>query len=301
MIGILISCLLLLQFSSFSLIRSTIKDNTPTSTVLLYVEIIKFCISTICAKNRRENLCQRPFAILVPASCFICMNIVSYYVVSEISATTYVMLMQLKIPMTCLVSFFILKSTYARNQIFCIFLICLSCMNICYNKKEIKNDYSLNFITTGGCILEVFLSALCSVYMQKMFDNNMDLLWIRNMELSFLSILFYISVILYNDYPFQCSFVGYVFSALGACGGILVALTLIYCGAVEKTIASSMAIVVVAIAEHVIYNQYPKITNVSFYFICFASVLMYHSEKLLNKRDSEKHIGTPLLSEEEKN
>ncbi len=297
MIDIVVSVLLLIQFSSFSLARSAIEDDTPTSTVLLYVEIIKFCVSTACAQNKHANLCQKPFAILVPTLCFVCMNIVSYYVVSQISATTYVMLMQLKIPMTSIVSFVLLKSKYSINQMFCIFLICLSCMNICYSKKEIKHISHLNIITIGGCILEVFLSSMCSVYMQKMFDNKLDLLWIRNMELSFLSMLFYTCIILYNNYPFKCSLVGYMFSALGACGGILVALTLIYCGAVEKTIASSMAIVVVAIAEHLIYNTFPVITNVSFYSICFASVFMYHAEKL--NKVSEKNVDYPLLREEQ--
>ena len=131
MLGIIVSVLLLIQFSAFSLVRSVLNDDTPTPTVLLYVEIIKFCISIVCAKNIRTNIFKRPLAIFVPTICFVCMNIVSYGVIAHISATTYVMMMQLKIPMTCIVSFIVLKSRYSWNQLFCIFLICLSCVNIC--------------------------------------------------------------------------------------------------------------------------------------------------------------------------
>lgn len=298
MIGCLVSILLLIQFSSFSLLRSLLSDSTPICTVLLYVEILKLLVSSICARDRRSNLFQRPFAILVPTLSFVLMNLISYWVVSNTSATAYVMLMQLKIPMTCVVSYCVLNLRYSIDKIFCIFLICVSCMNICVSKKELKSN-SLNFLTIGGCLVEVFLSSLCSVYMQKIFENKLELLWIRNMELSFLSMIFYICMIVFNDYPFNCSFVGYIFSVLGASGGILVALTLIYCGAVEKTIASSLSLVVVGIIEHIIYNRYPSITIGSFYIICFVSVLMYHSD-ILSKKEREilKSPSTPLLSEE---
>ena len=42
-----ISVLLSLQFSSFSLLRSFLKDSTPICTILLYSEVIKFFVCSI--------------------------------------------------------------------------------------------------------------------------------------------------------------------------------------------------------------------------------------------------------------
>ena len=297
MIGIVVSLLLLVQFSCFSLLRSALNDSTPASLVMFYTELIKLCISFVCANEKKGELFRNPFATLLPTICFVCMNMVGYTVAAQMSATTYVMMMQLRIPMTCLVSYLVLDARYSCNQMFCIFLICLSCMNICYDKREISPNVSLDVVHIGGCLLQVSLSALCAVYMQRVFERNVALLWVRNVELSLISIPFYACIIAYYEIPLHCSSVGYLFSVIGALGGILVALTLIYGDAVEKTLATSMALVVVAIAEHVIYGHWPRLTNVSFYTICFASVLAYNVEKW--KTNSENNtVHTPLLNEE---
>lgn len=291
--SIVVSILLCLQFSSFTLLRSYFVDDTPTTTVLLHVEILKCVVSFVCSLKRLQHMFTRPCAIAVPASCFIVMNIVSYWVVADISATTYVMLLQLKIPMTCFLSYMILQSYYSHTQLFAIFLICISCVNIC-NKSEVKNSV-LELWHVGGMLLEVILSALCSVYMQRMFDSDVSKLWLRNLELSMLSIPFYVATTFYHNASFQCSLLGYGFALLGGIGGILVGLMLTYCGAVEKTLVSAISLVVVTIVEHILYARTPKLSHLSFYTICIASVMFYSWDKLiLNKNEATK----PLLGED---
>lgn len=275
MISAALSIALCLQYSASSLLRSVLPDTTPVCTTLLHMEAIKLFVSAVISRGNLKHLCLQPLLVIPPAVCFLIMNIVSYVVVANVPATLYVMVMQLKLPATYLCSCILLKKQLSTHQTCAVTFICISCANIAH--KSPIGHAQIDILYIFGMLLESCFSAMCSVYLQKMFENSVTNLWIRNTELSLLSIPVYCAIILYNEFPWVCTLRGYMFACLGALGGILVAYTLIYCDAVAKTISSSFSVVLVAIVEHVIYHEVPSVTSVSFYVISLLSVLLYSS------------------------
>ena len=298
MIALLVSVGLCLQYAAFSLCRSILHDTTPVYTVLFYVELLKLVVSLFMARRQLDKFCARPLAILVPVLCFMLMNIVSYIVVANVPATVYVMVMQLKLPATYVCSYFALSNKMTLHQTFAVAFICISCANIA--QKNPIGNHQVGSIYILGMLFETVLSALSSVYMQKVFENNLETLWIRNVELSVCSLPAYAAVILYNDYPWRCTDIGYLFSCLGAVGGILVALTLIYTDAVAKTISSSVSVLLVTLCEHAIYREVPSVAFASFFTVTLLSVLLY-SSSAFEQGDVAKYAKfqeLPLLQEE---
>jgi drug/metabolite transporter (DMT)-like permease len=300
MIALLVSIGLCLQYAAFSLCRSMLHDTTPVYTVLFYVELLKLVVSFFMARRQLDKFCARPLAILVPVLCFMLMNIASYIVVTNVPATVYVMVMQLKLPATYVCSYFTLSKKMTLHQTFAVAFICISCANIA-QRNPIGNQVESIYIL--GMLFETALSALSTVYMQKVFENNLETLWIRNVEMSVCSLPAYAALILYNDYSWRCTSIGYLFSCLGAIGGVLVALTLIYTDAVAKTISSSISVLLVTLCEHVIYREVPSVAFASFFTVALLSVLLYSSSAFEQSEVATytKFQELPLLQEDTRN
>ena len=298
MIALLVSSGLCLQYALFSLLRSALHDDTPVYTVLLYVELLKGAVSLFMARRLLDRVCARPLPILAPVACFMLMNIVSYNVISHVPATVYVMVMQLKLPATYACSYVALSKQLTIHQTIAVAFICISCANI--SQKSPIDNSRIEPLYILGMLLETVCSALSSVYMQKVFANDLANLWIRNVELSACSLPAYAALIAYHDHPWTCTPVGYLFACLGAAGGVLVALTLIHGDAVEKTISSSVSVLLVALCEHAMHRKAPSVSSASFYSICLLSVLLYASHRTERRsadRDSDLRQDAPLLEE----
>tara|TARA_B100001989_G_C24546327_1_gene471045 strand:+ start:1712 stop:2464 length:753 start_codon:yes stop_codon:yes gene_type:complete len=232
--------------------------------------------------------------IILPALMFIVMNIVSYNLVSEISATTYVMLMQLKLPATCIISYLTLQKKFTNQKIFSVFLVCICSINIC-NEKQVTKHY-ITITNIIFALSEVILSSICSIYLQKIFREKQTI-WIRNVELCIFSIPFYIFIIFHSENTFVTTRTGLLFSLLASCGGILVALSLLYCGAVGKTLVSSASLVMVTTVEHILYQTIPKFYLITFYIISTTS-LIYYNHDIFEFDESKVAVSRPLLGEE---
>ena len=290
----LIYFLLCLQFSTFSLLRSILKDTTPICTILLYSEVIKLIICCFFVNDIKSKIFTEKI-IIVPTFLFIIMNIISYNVISEISATSYVTLMQLKLPATCILSYFTLQQNFTCQKVFSIFLIFICSVNIC-KEKQVTNQYIGNKNILFS-LLEVILSSICGVYLQKIFRGK-DHIWIRNLELCIFSIPVYIILVHNNESTFITTHTGLIFSVIAASGGILVALSLLHCGAVGKTLVSSVSLVLVTIIEHVLYKKIPRFNTITFYTIIISSIFYYNHDLIKFYETNSLHSRRPLLEEE---
>ena len=94
--------------------------------------------------------------------------------------------------------------------------------------------------------------------------------------------------------------VGIMFSILASLGGILVALSLLYCGAVGKSLVSSFSLVVITTIEHILYNTVPSFSIFTFYIISLTS-LMYYNYDIVVDFENNKMFSRHLLEEEEDN
>lgn len=275
MIDILISIVLCLQNAVFAILRSNMKDTTPIPTVLIYVETLKLFFSCFMIRKNIKDTFKGVHYILPSLTCFIIMNLISYWSITVVSASYYTVMMQMKLLWTVLFSYIILGTKYTLPQCSSVAIVCICCVNIAMKENSAATSKTTSYLATACIVLETVLSCLCSIYMQKIFDSCYNKLWIRNAQMSFFSILFYGSIIVYFDYRTIPTSVGILFSFLGALGGVLVALSLFYCGALPKVLSTSFSIVFITACETFYKKETPKFTIISFYIIASLSVLIY--------------------------
>ena len=271
--SIVVAALLSLQFSSFTLMRARIRDSTCTSCVLLWSEVMKAALSTCAAGTDARLVFRDPWPIAIPAACFIVMNIVSFWCVARVSASLYIMMMQLKLPWTLFTSWLVLERRFTAAQVIAVFLIAIACANILMHESQIT--LGGEYWPIVGMVVETLLSALCSVYMQKVFANSFTSMWVRNAELALLSIPVYAAIVQYRQCEWIPTQTGTAFALLASAGGILVALSLLYCGAMAKNIVTSSSIAMVTVADYMFDHRVPSFSHASFYVVCMLSIVLY--------------------------
>ena len=274
--GIMIA--LCLQYTTFSILRSEMPDTTCNSTVLFYSELFKlaFSLAMVYLQNTWSDLFRKLYIILIPALVFLLMNLINFWTITQIPASLYVIMMQFKLPWTLILSMIFLHATYTKHHIIFILFICVSCANIVLiNNNENVLKYA-GLLPTVAMVTETFLSALMGVYLEKMFENSAQTMWIRNVELSILSLPIYGSITYMKNCSFIPSQLGITFAMLCSLGGILVAFSIVYSGALTKTVVTSSSIILVTICESIIHNIVPGIQQLSFYFIGLFSIIFYN-------------------------
>merc|ERR1712217_1023450 len=112
---------------------------------------------------------------------------------------------------------------------------------------------------------ESCLSAATGVFTQWIFKGSFDMLWVRNAQFSVISLAQYtVLQWVIEDNEGKCGVLpdarGLLVAILYATMGISVALTLLWLGAIEKTIASVSAVVLTMLFDHLfVLNELPTL------------------------------------------
>lgn len=105
------------------------------------------------------------------------------------------------------------------------------------------------------------------------FNNDFETVWLRNTQMSFFSVTFYLATAWWHQSSLVITRVGLIFASLGALGGVLSALTLLFCGALPKTIASSCSVLLVMLFDQLWRHAALSLTQATFYTMAVASVV----------------------------
>ncbi len=110
---------------------------------------------------------------------------------------------------------------------------------------------------TLAVLTEVTLSGFASIYFEKVVKSDAEKLtiWERNFQLALGSFPIYLSFICFNGgdeagYFGGWTMVTYLLALLGASGGLLVALSIKYGDAILKTLATTGAIILSSVLDH---------------------------------------------------
>ena len=114
------------------------------------------------------------------------------------------------------------------------------------------------FIGTAAVLIEVILSGFASIYFEKVIKTDPEKIgiWERNFQLALGSCPIYIIFITANKGD-AAGFLGgwtptaWILAVLGAAGGLLVALSIKYGDSILKTLATTGAIILSSILDHV--------------------------------------------------
>jgi len=172
---------------------------------------------------------------------------------------------QLKILTTALFSRLILHRQYSYvkwraliSLMVGVILFSLSALKKESTEQNVSTEATF-YLGTAAVLIEVTLSGFASIYFEKVIKTDPEQLsiWERNFQLALGSIPVYALFILYDGggdggYFSGWSSVTYTLAFLGAAGGILVALSIKHTDSILKTLATTGAIVLSSLLDHLL-------------------------------------------------
>ena len=272
-LGILLA--VMLQNSSYALLRAysrgTLKETYSSSSVLLAMEVTKLIVSAYMVVTSSEpsdvpsgpplskyaHLLRRSLKMAVPAIIYLAMNLLSFVALARIDAATFSIAAQLKVLTTAAFSVALLGRSLHVRKWRALLTLTLGVVLISAETKPKSSSISWSgewAVGFGAVLAEVVLSGFASIYFERVLKSADEVysVWDRNFQLAVWSIAIYTPMMLRDNptAPFAgWSAVAAVCAAVGALGGVLVALCLKHADSVTKTIATTGAIVLTTLVN----------------------------------------------------
>ncbi|XP_015432625.1 PREDICTED: UDP-galactose translocator [Dufourea novaeangliae] len=258
-----------------------------TCLVLVFYEegnFVKFCNSLYL------NIIKQPIDTLkvcVPSLLYIIQNNLLYVSASNLDAATHQVTYQLKILTTAFFAVVILRRSLRNTQWGALILLVIGVVlvQLAQNSKTtlpsgIEQNRVIGF---SAALSACFLSGFAGIYFEKILKGSDVSVWMRNVQLSLLSLPFGLITCLINDGQVlqkQGFFFGYdlfvlYLVVLQAGGGLIVAMVVKYADNILKGFATSLAIIISCIASIYLFNF-----NLTFQFslgamLVICSIFLY--------------------------
>jgi solute carrier family 35 (UDP-sugar transporter), member A1/2/3 len=213
-------------------------------------------------KDRLFYLVETSRKMFVLALIYGAMNILSFVALRNISAGMFTIFAQCKILTTATFSTILLRRHYSWVQ----WRALASLMfGVILFSEPIWGDPNKHQSVEGGnailgsvaVVTEVILSGFASIYFEKVIKTDpLQLsIWERNFQLAMGSVPVYFVFLCLNaggeaGYMGGWSFLAVLLTALGAAGGLLVALSIKYGDSILKTLATTSAIVLSSVLDY---------------------------------------------------
>lgn len=271
-----------------------------TCLVLVYIEegnLLKFYIAL------KQTIVKEPFDTLkvcVPSILYIIQNNLLYVSASNLDAATYQVTYQLKILTTAFFAVVILRRSLRSSQwsalillVIGIVLVQLAQSGTVILPSGIEQNHLVGFT---AALSACFLSGFAGIYFEKILKGSDISVWMRNVQLSLLSIPFGLATCFINDGDIikrQGFFFGYdsfiyYLVILQALGGLIVALVVKYADNILKGFATSLAIIISCIASIYLFDFHLtfQFTFGAFLVICSIFLYSYQPKASIDKHSS---------------
>ncbi|CAI5708911.1 hypothetical protein KXD40_004825 [Peronospora effusa] len=211
--------------------------------------------------------------VCVPAMLYVVQNNLQYVAVSNLDASTFQVLYQLKILTTAIFSVVMLQRTLLLTQWGAIVTLMMGVALVQLDEGSsaatVKSEQTVQSTTNG--LLAVIAACMCSgfagVYLEKILKaaGSQTSLWERNVQMCFLGLVLSGGGLAYNDYESILTrgfFYGYrpvVWAAISfsAFGGLLTAVVVKYADNILKAFATSIAVVLSVILSAFVFDKIP--------------------------------------------
>lgn len=291
LLGAALCALLVLQTTSFGLIRSHFERHACDTVILGISEIAKGSISLVATRWHTEHdvifFDVRSWMYAsVPGILYTIMNGIGMGVTPYINATVFSIIMQMKLVFTLLLSATILRRRFTSGQYISVMSVMIGtiAMVVSTRRKTGTDDDGVRDVYLWAVLalfFETFLSGMSTIYVQSMFQQDKRAIWHRNVQLAVFGLLLCsVRGAIMQECAHTTSLNGHdmVLIFLNVVGGILVAFALLYAGGVEKCVATCLSVVCTIVSEKVIW----KMDNMSIESTLIAllvvfSVAQYHA------------------------
>jgi UDP-sugar transporter A1/2/3 len=281
-IRMVVLVVLCLQNSLFTVIRryslGTRQEKYSKYEVLLVSEIIKMIFSAYMILKSEDAMTtgkhrtmQQRLGYLISTSqkmiglalIYGAMNTLSLISLKNIGAGMFTIFAQCKILTTAACSSIILHRQYSWTQWRALIALSLGVLLFSQpiwdkNDTTTELDPDANVLLgTAAVLIEVTLSGFSSIYFEKVIKTDpLQLsIWERNFQLAFGSVPVYLAFMAFTTSPAEMGAgwtpLAWGVALLGAAGGLLVALSIKYGDSILKTLATTGAIILSSVLDHV--------------------------------------------------
>ncbi|KAF4517129.1 hypothetical protein B566_EDAN008888 [Ephemera danica] len=253
-----------------------------TSSAVLMAEVVKLFTCLVLVYNEEKNwqrwvatlyntIIRQPMDTLkvcVPSLVYILQNNLLYISASHLDAATYQVTYQLKILTTAMFTVVILRRSLLRTQwgALVVLLVGVVLVQLAHtDPPQSTNKMEQNrFLGFSAALTACFLSGFAGIYFEKILKGSDISVWMRNVQLSFLSLPFGLITCLASDWTniqnhgffFGYDFFVWYLVVLQAGGGLIVAMVVKYADNILKGFATSLAIVISCVASIYMFDFY---------------------------------------------
>ncbi|XP_050432809.1 UDP-N-acetylglucosamine transporter [Adelges cooleyi] len=274
--------------------RTRHKEMFISSTAVVMAEVVKLNICLILV-YKTESISWKHFISLldntiikqpmdtlkvcIPSLVYLIQNNLLYVSTSNLDAATYQVTYQLKILTTAVFSVIILNRKLMRHQWIALLVlisgVILVQLNDTNEKKTLNEQNRLLGITAA--LIACCLSGFAGVFFEKILKGADISVWMRNIQLSVVSIPLGFIVCFINDWS-HINTKGFFFDYdwyivylifLQAAGGLIVAMVVKYADNILKGFATSLAIILTTV-----FSVYFFETSINILFACGALLVM---------------------------
>lgn len=279
-------------------------DMFLSSTAVVMSELVKLvaCIflvfreegSTFTAlKHALHNtIIKQPMDTLkvcVPSMIYVIQNNLLYVAASHLDAATYQVTYQLKILTTALFTVAILRRQLRPTQWGALLILLIGVAMVQLAQTEpakaaaSKGPEQIRLVGFCAALAACFLSGFAGIYFEKILKGSNVSVWMRNIQLSFLSLPFGLCTCLVYDW-YRVNFNGFFFGydafiwylvVLQATGGLLVAMVVKYADNILKGFATSLAIILSCIVSIYLFEFNLTLQFSLGTLLVMASVFLY--------------------------
>ncbi|XP_031627491.1 UDP-N-acetylglucosamine transporter isoform X2 [Contarinia nasturtii] len=275
-----------LFYSSTAVVMSEL-TKLITCLVLVYFEegnALKF------GKALRKTIIENTMdtvKVCVPSLLYVIQNNLLYLSASHLDAATYQVSYQLKILTTAIFAVIILRKKLLVTQWgSLLFLIAgVAMVQLADDKKapSAHESHQNRFIGFSAALGACVLSGFAGIFFEKMLKGSDISVWMRNVQMSLLSIPLGIGTCMLTDFHKILTngffhgydlYVGYLV-VLQAGGGLLVALVVKYADNILKGFATSLSIIISCVASIYLFDFNLTIQFAIGAFLVIAAIFLY--------------------------
>lgn len=272
-----------------------------SSTAVVMAEVVKLitCLSLVFIEegnfskffnSLNTTIIKQPLDTLkvcVPSLIYIIQNNLLYVSASNLDAATYQVTYQLKILTTAFFAVVILRKSLHRLQWLALFFLLMGVILVQLAEsgpQKVPSGVEQNrLVGVGAALTACFLSGFAGIYFEKILKGSDISVWMRNVQLSLLSLPFGLFTCLMNDGEVIFNkgfFIGYdwfinYLVLLQACGGLIVALVVKHADNILKGFATSLAIIISCVASIYLFNFQLSLQFTCGALLVICSIFMY--------------------------
>lgn len=225
--------------------------------------------------------------VCIPSLVYLIQNNLLYVSTSNLDAATYQVTYQLKIFTTAVFSVLILKRKLYRHQWIALAVLIAGVVLVQLNNTSDKTQRTYpdqnRIVGLAAALVACCLSGFAGVYFEKILKGAEISVWMRNIQLSFVSIPLGLIVSLTTDWNKIVAhgfFFGYdifviYLIVLQAAGGLIVAMVVKYADNILKGFATSLAIIVACVFSMYFFDFTISVQFVVGTILVMCSIFLY--------------------------